>query len=356
MNRTRVLVIDDSAMMRELLADILARDPEIEVVGTAPDPILAWQRIKALRPDVITLDVEMPRMDGLTFLQNLMTHRPMPVVMISSLTERGGEICLRALELGAIDFVTKPKLDVRDGTVEQAEAIIAKVKTASRARIHTRTARGDQPRVKAPLPAGGASANVIGTHQVLAIGASTGGTEALLTMLSALPPDAPAVVVVQHMPEKFTSSFAARLDKYCEIRVKEAERGDRLLPGHALLVPGNHHGRVVRSGFSYRLELSQEGPVSGHRPSVNVLFDSVAANVGRNAVGAILTGMGDDGARGLRAMHEAGAWTLAQDENTCVVFGMPAVAIKLGAVDEVLPLDRLAAAALRAAGRHDKSA
>jgi two-component system chemotaxis response regulator CheB len=352
MSRTRVLIVDDSALMRSLLTEIINADPELEAVGTAPDPVVAWQKIKTLNPQVMTLDVEMPRMDGVTFLQNLMTHRPMPVVMISSLTPQGGDVTLRALELGAVDFVTKPALDLRDGTLELARAIVEKVKMASRARLRPRrtsplVSTGPKQPLVAPV-----AGDLVGTHQVIAVGASTGGTEALQLFLSSLPPDAPGVVVVQHMPEKFTRSFAERLDRHCHIRVKEAESGDRILPGHALIAPGNFHTRITRSGFSYGVQVAQGAPVSGHRPSVDVLFDSCARQLGANAVGVIMTGMGDDGARGLLSMRQAGAWTLAQDEESCVVFGMPAAAIKLGAAEEVLPLERLSAAALRAAVRH----
>jgi two-component system chemotaxis response regulator CheB len=351
MSRTRVLIVDDSAMMRELLTQIVGADPELEVVGTAPDPVVAWQKIKTLNPHVLTLDVEMPRMDGLTFLKNLMIHRPMPVVMISSLTPEGGETTLSALEHGAVDFVTKPQMGMRDGTLELARSIVEKVKVACGARLRPRT----QWRTEPPLVRKSAAVMpVVGTHQVIAVGASTGGTEALQLFLSSLPPDAPGVVVVQHMPEKFTRSFAQRLDRHCQIRVKEAESGDSVLPGHALIAPGNYHTRITRSGARYAVQVAQGPPVSGHRPSVDVLFDSCARTLGPNAVGVIMTGMGADGARGMLAMHQAGAFTLAQDEQSCVVFGMPAAAIEMGGTDEVLPLDRLAAAALRAAARHQR--
>jgi two-component system chemotaxis response regulator CheB len=346
MSRTRVLVVDDSALMRELLAKIIDADPELETVGTAPDPLVAWEKIKALHPEVMTLDVEMPRMDGVTFLQNLMTHRPMPVVMISSLTPQGGEVTLRALEAGAVDFVTKPQVGMREGMLELARAVVDKVKIAARARLRPRRPSAP-PAQQLVTPKA-----LVGTHQVIAVGASTGGTEALQLFLSVLPPDAPGVVVVQHMPEKFTRSFAERLDRHCRIRVKEAESGDRILPGHALIAPGNFHTRVTRSGFNYGVQVAQGPPVRGHCPSVDVLFDSCARHLGANAVGVIMTGMGDDGARGLLAMRQSGAWTLAQDEETCVVFGMPAAAIKLGAVEQVLALERLPEAALRASARH----
>jgi two-component system chemotaxis response regulator CheB len=343
--RIRVLVVDDSALMRQVLGSLLARDPAIEVVGTAADPYVARDKILTLHPDVLTLDVEMPRMDGLAFLEKLMRGHAMPVVMVSSLTESGCETTLRALELGAVDFVTKPKVDLRERIGDVAQEIIDKVKTAAGARVRQ---GGVRPRPAAPA-APRAKAPVSGfrtTQQILAVGASTGGTEALREFLTALPPDAPGVVVVQHMPEHFTRAFAERMDTLCTVRVKEGEDGDRVLAGHVLIAPGNHHMRLVRDGATYRVRLSQDPPVNRHRPSVDVLFDSCAAAAGRNAVGVIMTGMGDDGARGLLAMRNAGARTLGQDEATCVVYGMPKVAVEVGAVEQVLPLQRLAAAAL----------
>jgi two-component system, chemotaxis family, protein-glutamate methylesterase/glutaminase len=347
MRKLRVAVIDDSALMRELLGQILGHDPEIEVVATAPDPVVGWEKIKATHPDVVTLDVEMPKMDGLKFLDMLMTHYPLPVVMVSSLTESGCETTLRALELGAIDFVTKPKIDMQTGTVALGDELCAKVKAAGKARLQPR--RPVAAVTARPPPARGGEALIKSTHKVLAIGASTGGTEALRAVLTALPSDAPGVVVVQHMPEKFTRSFAERLDGLCKVRVKEAEDNDRVLPGHVLIAPGNYHLEVRRSGANYLARVFQASPVSGHRPSVDVLFDSCSRVLGANAVGVILTGMGADGARGMLAMHRAGARTIAQDEATCVVFGMPREAIACGGVDEVLPLGRIAAAALKAA-------
>lgn len=339
----RALVVDDSALMRGLMADILSGDAGIEVAGTAADPYAAWDKIGRLAPDVITLDVEMPRMDGLTFLEKLMRARPMPVVMVSSLTERGCETTLRALELGAFDFVTKPKIDVERGTAEIAREIIEKVKAAARAKMRPR--RTPAPAAAPVRPA--APAGFRGTHKVIAAGASTGGTEALRELLCALPPDAPGVVVVQHMPERFTSAFAARLDALARIRVAEAADGDRVLPGHALIAPGDHHMELVRSGAEYRVRVFMDQPVNRHRPSVDVLFHSCARAAGQNAVGVILTGMGNDGARGLAAMRAAGARTIAQDEETCVVFGMPKEAIALGAAERVEPLGEIASAALR---------
>jgi two-component system chemotaxis response regulator CheB len=345
MRKTRVAIIDDSALMRELLTQILGSDPGIEVVAKAPDPVVGWEKIKEARPDVVTLDVEMPRMDGLKFLDMLMTHYPLPVVMVSSLTERGCQTTWRALELGAFDFITKPKIDIQAGTVALAEELCAKIKAAAQAKL--------QPRRPASAPAARTAqptsqALIKTTHKVIAVGASTGGTEALRALLTALPSDAPGVVVVQHMPENFTRSFAQRLDGLCKMRVSEAKDGDRVLPGHILIAPGNYHLEVDRSGASYFTRVFQAAPVSGHRPSVDVMFDSCARRIGANAIGVILTGMGADGARGMLAMYRAGAHTIAQDENTCVVFGMPKEAIAAGGVHDVLPLGRIAAATLRA--------
>jgi two-component system chemotaxis response regulator CheB len=345
MKKTKVLIVDDSAVMRQILKEILSRDPSIEVVGVASDPSAARDKILRLEPDVLTLDVEMPKMDGLTFLEKLMRAHPMPVVMISSLTERGCETTLRALELGAVDFVSKPKVDVADGTIEQAAEILEKVKAAALARIGgTRKKPAGSP--ARPLPS---QALIKSTHQVIAIGASTGGTEALRELLEPLPPDSPGIVIVQHMPEKFTRSFADRLDSLCRIRVKEAEDGDRILPGHALLAPGNFHMEVMRSGAEYRVRVFTGDLVNRHRPAVDVLFRSCARYLGTNVVGVILTGMGADGARGLLQMREAGARTIAQDEASCVVFGMPKEAIALGGAEEILPLAQIPAGLLRMA-------
>jgi len=346
MSKIKVLIVDDSAVMRQILKEILSRDSSIEVVGVASDPLMARDKVLRLQPDVMTLDVEMPRMDGLTFLEKLMRAHPMPVVMISSLTERGCETTLRALELGAVDFVSKPKVDVADGTVQLADEILEKVKAAASAKF------GVLRRKPAPAPA---AKNLLSkpllktTHQVIAVGASTGGTEALREFLEPLPADAPGIVIVQHMPEKFTRSFADRLNSLCRVRVKEAEDGDRILPGHVLLAPGNYHMEVLRSGAEYRVRVFTADPVNRHRPSVDVLFHSCARYLGSNVVGVILTGMGADGARGLLAMRQAGASTIAQDEASCVVFGMPREAIELGAAQEILPLNQIPGCALRMA-------
>jgi len=346
MSKIKVLIVDDSAVMRQILKEILSRDSSIEVVGVASDPLMARDKVLRLQPDVMTLDVEMPRMDGLTFLEKLMRAHPMPVVMISSLTERGCETTLRALELGAVDFVSKPKVDVADGTVQLADEILEKVKAAASAKF------GVLRRKPAPAPA---AKNLLSkpllktTHQVIAVGASTGGTEALREFLEPLPADAPGIVIVQHMPEKFTRSFADRLNSLCRVRVKEAEDGEPVRPGWALIAPGNFHLTVRRTAGEFRAVVRDGELVQYQRPSVDVLFESIANEAGRNAVGAILTGMGADGAAGLLAMKRAGARTIAQNEASCVVFGMPREAIRLGAIDEILPLDHIAEALCRCA-------
>jgi two-component system chemotaxis response regulator CheB len=341
--RIRVLIVDDSALMRQVLATLLARDPAIEVAGVASDPYVARDKIRQLNPDVLTLDVEMPRMDGLAFLEKLMRARPMPVVMVSSLTEAGCATTLRALELGAVDFVTKPKLDLREQMPEVAREVIDKVKAAAAARVRRPApTNGAAP----PPPRPPAGALLKSTDQVIAVGASTGGTEALKDFLMALPADCPGVVVVQHMPEKFTRAFADRLDGLCTVRVKEAEDGDRVLTGHVLIAPGDYHMSLTRAGATYLVKLNQAPPVNRHRPSVDVLFNSCSTAAGSNAIGIIMTGMGDDGARGLLAMRNAGARTLAQDEATSVVFGMPKAALEMGGVERVLPLGQLAGAAV----------
>ena len=344
--KTKVLIIDDSALMRQLLTEILSHDPSLEVVGAASDPYVAREKILRLAPDVVTLDVEMPRMDGLTFLEKLMRAHPLPVVMVSSLTERGCETTWRALDLGATDFVTKPKLDVQTGTMQLAQEIIDKVKAAARAKVRPVCrvpAVKPEPQLSPP-----AVLSFRATHKVVAIGASTGGTEAIREVLARLPADAPGIVMVQHMPEKFTASFAERLNSLSKVSVSEARDGDRILPGHALLAPGNFHMEVARSGAEYRVRVFSSDPVNRHRPSVDVLFASCARQLCNNAVGVILTGMGADGAREMAAMRRAGAHTIAQDEESCVVFGMPKEAIVLGGAAEVLPLDRISAGILRA--------
>jgi two-component system chemotaxis response regulator CheB len=317
----------------------------IDVIGTASDPYFARDKIKTLQPDVLTLDVEMPRMDGLTFLEKLMAAHPMPVVMVSSLTQKGAEVTMRALELGAVDFFAKPTLDTATGVMQGASLIVEKVKAASLARVRPRRidARATTPVVRPPL--GGTGYRT--THQIMAIGASTGGTEAIREVLTELPADTPGIVIVQHMPPGFTASFAQRLDSLCAIHVTEAKDGDRVLPGHALIAPGNFHTSLYRSGAEYFVKVAMSDPVNRHRPSVDVLFDSCAEHAGGNVVAAILTGMGDDGARGMRRMRDAGARTIAQDEATCVVFGMPREAIAHGGAEFVLPLQRIAGEMLK---------
>jgi two-component system, chemotaxis family, protein-glutamate methylesterase/glutaminase len=347
-SKIRVLIVDDSAVVRQTLATLLASDPEIEVMATAADPYAAAEKIAEQLPDVITLDIEMPRMDGLTFLRRIMAQHPIPVVICSSLAEQGTESALQALECGAVDIVAKPRLGVRQFLEESRTAICEAVKAAAGARVRPlRAARRVEPKLTADAvlaPATCAMAKT--TEKVVMVGASTGGTEALKTLLEVLPADTPGIVIVQHMPELFTRAFANRLDGLCAITVKEAETGDTVLRGRALIAPGNHHLLLQRSGARYYVEV-KEGPlVCRHRPSVDVLFRSAARYAGPNAVGVILTGMGDDGARGMLEMKQAGATTIAQDEATCVVFGMPKEAIKLNGVDRVMPLESIAGAIL----------
>lgn len=361
MQRKKVLIVDDSALVRQLLTDLLAGDRELEIVGSAGDPFAAREKIKRLNPDVITLDVEMPRMDGITFLENLMRLRPMPVVMVSSLTQKGAEVTLRALELGAVDFVAKPKVDVAGTLSGYADELIAKVKTAAGANVCRRVDRGSgiAPKLSADavLPARAKPGVMLRTtERVIAIGASTGGTEALRELLCALPPDAPAIVISQHIPAAFSKAFAERLNKAAAMAVREAQDGEYLLPGHAYLSPGDRHLLVERDGARYRCRLSDGPPVNRHRPSVDVMFRSVAQKVGPNAIGVILTGMGDDGARGLKEMRDGGASTVAQDEASSVVWGMPGSAVKLGAAERVEALQHIPAVLLELAARTRPSA
>lgn len=342
MEKIKVVVVDDSALIRSLLKAIINRQTDMEVVGAAPDPLIAREMIRSLNPDMITLDVEMPKMDGLEFLEKLMRLRPTPVLMISTLTEKGSDVTLRALELGAIDFISKPKTDIAGGMQDYAEEITAKIRMVAKARVHqlVHSSRAANKSADAVLPA--IRNRVTSTEKLLVLGASTGGTEALKEVLIQMPPDCPGIVIAQHMPEGFTKSFAARLDSLCKISVKEAEHGDRILPGHAYLAPGHSHLLVARSGANYLCELSQADPVNRHRPSVDVLYRTAANIAGKNAIGVILTGMGKDGAAGMKEMHEAGAHTFAQDEASCVVFGMPKEAIAQGGVDEIVPLKDMA--------------
>jgi two-component system chemotaxis response regulator CheB len=349
--KIRVLIVDDSASVRQLLQEVLESDPEIEVMATASDPYIAAERIRHEVPDVITLDVEMPRMDGLTFLERLMSQHPIPVVICSTLTESGSATAIAALEKGAVDIITKPKLGTREFFKEACIRICDVVKSASYARQQKRTGGTIKASPKltadAMLEAPRSRAMIQTTEKVVAIGASTGGTEALRELLEAIPEDSPGMVVVQHMPEKFTASFAARLDSLCRVTVKEASDGDSVIPGQVLIAPGNKHTLLKRSGARYFVEVKDGPLVSRHRPSVDVLFRSTARYAGKNAVGVIMTGMGDDGARGMLEMKQAGAFNLAQDEATSVVFGMPGEAIKLGGVDRVIALHRIAPEIMR---------
>ena len=347
----RVLVVDDSAVIRQLLSGMLARDPGIQVVGTAADPLIARQKIGRLQPDVLTLDIEMPRMSGLEFLEQLMRERPMPVVMVSSLTERGAAATFQALALGAVDVVAKPKAADIDEFERSAADLAARVRQAARARVQARPgpAAAAAPALPPPavLPArGGAPAN-----RLVAIGASAGGTEAIRHVLAAMPPDAPPIVITQHIPGAFSRPFIERLDRHSALHVQEAVDGAALRPGHAYLPPPEHHLGVVRRSDGWRCRVLDGAPVNRHRPSVDVLFESVARHAGAEAVGVLLTGMGSDGARGLRAMRDAGAATLVQDEATSVVWGMPGAAVRMQAADEVLPLPEIAARVLALASR-----
>ena len=336
-NRIKVLIIDDSALVRSLMTAIIDSQPDMHAVGAAPNPLVAREMIRALDPDVLTLDVEMPKMDGIEFLDRLMRLRPMPVLMVSSLTERGAEVTMKALELGAVDFVTKPRIGIAEGLSGSAGDIADKIRIAARARVRRKAPPGaDAPRK--PIERSGYS----GTEKLILVGSSTGGTEALREMLLDFPPDCPGTLITQHMPAGFTKSFADRLDSLCRISVKEAEHGERVLPGHAYIAPGDRHLSVSRSGANYVTQLSDEPPVNRHRPSVEVLFRSGARCVGANAFGIMLTGMGKDGAQAMLELRQSGAWNIAQDEASCVVFGMPREAIALGAVQEVLPLGEIA--------------
>jgi two-component system chemotaxis response regulator CheB len=349
--KIRVIVVDDSALVRSLLAEIINRQHDMECIGTANDPLVAREMIRELDPDVITLDVEMPRMDGIDFLGRLMRLRPMPVVMISTLTERGAEVTMRALELGAVDFVAKPRVGLANGLNELATQIVDKIRVAAVAHVRRISAvpagSAAHAGAAAGAPAAASSTSLLGrlsTEKIIAIGASTGGTEAIREVLVRLPADSPAIVITQHMPPGFTTSFAARLNSLCQITVKEAVNGERILPGHAYIAPGGLQFRIARSGANYVAVVEDAPPVNRHKPSVEVLFKSVAAVAGRNAYGIMLTGMGADGAAAMREMKDAGSYNYVQDEASCIVFGMPREAIAHGAADEVLPLTQIAGA------------
>jgi len=360
--KIKVLVIDDSALVRQILSQILESARDIEVVGTASDPFMAREKIKEANPDVLTLDVEMPRMDGLTFLANLMRLRPIPTIMVSSLTEHGAEITLKALELGAVDFVSKPKADIAGTLKDFSEEILTKIRVAAGARVVARSTPvavapvAPKHSADAILPAAGAKPRVLRTtDRIIAVGASTGGTEAIRELLVALPPDSPAVVIAQHIPAAFSGPFARRMDSISRLTVCEPADGQLIMPGYVYVAPGGRHLLVERDGARYRCRLNDGLPVNRHIPSVDVLFRSMAQQVGPNAVGVVLTGMGDDGARGLKEMHDAGAPTVVQDEASSVVWGMPGAAVKLGAADEVVPLTRVAETVMRlvqSAGAH----
>jgi two-component system, chemotaxis family, protein-glutamate methylesterase/glutaminase len=352
MGKINVLIVDDSALVRRLLTELLNSDPEIEVIGTAIDPFQAREKIKQLKPDVLTLDVEMPRMDGVTFLKNLMRLHPMPVVMISSLTEHGAQVTLDALELGAVDFVTKPKLDLSNTMAEYTEEITTKVKEAAKVNVHALVPQtpvklevSEKLTADVVLPAAKTKkipAHLKTTDKIIAIGASTGGTEAIKAVLQQLPPNSPGVVVAQHIPAAFSGPFAERVNGVSALEVCEAQDGQQILPGHAYIAPGDKHLIVERSGARFYCNLNDGPLVNRHKPSVDVLFRSVAQNVGPNAIGVMLTGMGDDGAHGMLEMKEAGATNIVQDEKTSVVWGMPGSAVKLGAAELQMPLGKIA--------------
>lgn len=351
MPQINVMLVDDSAVVRQVLQAVLDRDPDIHVMGAAADPLFAMNRMAGQWPDVIVLDIEMPRMDGITFLKKIMAEHPTPVVICSTLTEKGAETTMQALAAGAVSIVTKPKMGLKSFLQDAAGDIIQAVKAAARANVaNLRTTRSAAvaPKLSADAvlrPSGQALSKT--TEHIVAIGTSTGGTQALEVVLSALPSTAPGIVIVQHMPEKFTASFAQRLDSLCAIRVKEASNNDRVLPGTALIAPGGRHMLLKRNGAQYHVEVVDGPLVNRHKPSVDVLFRSVAKFAGKNAVGFIMTGMGDDGARGLKEMRDAGAPTVAQDESSCVVFGMPKEAIALGAAGRILPLNNIPAEIMR---------
>lgn len=353
--KIKVLVIDDSALIRSVMKELINRETDMECVGAAPDPLVAREMIKTLNPDVLTLDVEMPKMDGLDFLERLMRLRPMPVVMVSTLTERGSDITFRALALGAVDFVSKPKIDISRGMEEYAVEIAEKIRAAAQARVH-KISQAQASTLSERLSADAILPSVAGrfssTEKLIIIGASTGGTEAIKEVLMRFPADVPGILVTQHMPEAFTKSFADRLNGLCKISVKEAEHNERILPGHAYIAPGHSHLLLKRSGANYMTELNQGPPVNRHRPSVDVLFRSAANVAGANAFGIILTGMGRDGAQGMLEMRQAGAQTVAQDEASCVVFGMPKEAIAAGGACEVMPLQNIARYTLDYLARH----
>ena len=355
MNKIKVMIVDDSAVVRQVLTGSLSGHNGIEVIGAAADPLFALERMNRNWPDVIVLDVEMPRMDGISFLKKLMAEHPTPVVICSTLTEKGAATTMEALAAGAVAIVTKPQGNLRQFLVEATEELVSAIKAASQARLKRMPGSASAPApalapkltADAILPAGGPAAMTRTTERIVALGTSTGGTQALEQVLTALPRVCPGIVIVQHMPEKFTAAFAARLDALCQIEVREARHGDRVIPGRALIAPGGRHMLLKRNGAQYVVDIVDGPPVSRHKPSVDVLFRSAARAAGANATGIIMTGMGDDGARGLREMYEAGAYTLGQDEATCVVYGMPKEARKLDAVHREIPLEQIPVYILR---------
>ncbi len=358
--KIRVLIVDDSALVRKILTELLNSDPGIEVVGAAADAFIAREKIKSLNPDVLTLDVEMPKMDGVTFLRNLMRLRPMPVVMVSSLTDHGAEVTLDALSVGAVDYLPKPKVDLAATLGDYRDELIEKIRAAAGARVRAYDGRADAP---APQVAKALTADAVlqkaapmnyrTTDRLIAIGASTGGTEAIKDVLVDMPPDAPGIVIAQHIPKAFSTPFAERMNRCCQMTVCEAEDGQQIRPGHVYIAPGDRHLVIVRSGARWICRLDDGPPVNRHKPSVDVLMRSVAQQAGHNAIGVMLTGMGKDGALGLKEMHEAGSPTIAQDEATSVVWGMPGSAVEVGAVDHVLPLPRIADRILKLAEEMD---
>ena len=352
MSAVKVLIVDDSAVVRQVLTASLGDDPGIDVIGAASDPVFAMERMRVQWPDVIVLDVEMPRMDGITFLKKLMVERPTPVVICSTLTEKGAATTMQALAAGAVSIVTKPTMGLKQFLHDSSNDLISAVKAAARSNVRQLKSTANLPAVPPKLSAdavlsGSYHAMIETTDRVVAMGTSTGGTQALEAVLTTLPRVCPGIVIVQHMPEKFTEAFANRLNGLCRLEVREAQSGDRVMPGRALIAPGGRHMLLKRSGAQYHVDIVDGPPVSRHRPSVDVLFRSVAKCAGKNALGIIMTGMGDDGARGLKELHDTGARTLAQDEESCVVYGMPKEAVKLGAVDRILPLGDIHSEILR---------
>jgi two-component system chemotaxis response regulator CheB len=354
-----VLIVDDSAVVRQTLKQIFEEDKGIEVIGVAADPLIALKKLETVRPDVITLDIEMPRMDGLTFLKKIMSENPIPVIICSSKSEKGSDNALNALDYGAVDIIQKPKMGTKQFLQDSKIRLIDAVKAASMARIHKTVVRShplnENRQIQPKLTADAILAKSMGpshidtTEKIIVVGASTGGTEALKTFLEFMPIDAPGIVIVQHMPENFTKAFAQRLNGICDLEIKEAADNDTIIRGRALIAPGNKHCLIKRSGARYFVEIKDGPLVCRHRPSVDVLFRSASRFVGKNAVGVIMTGMGDDGARGMKEMKENGSFNIAQDEESCIVFGMPNEAIKRGGVDKIIPLDQIAAASLTAA-------